>query len=71
MIWWIFTIIGFVVGAVAGIILYRLFYFPRRLGSLEIVQDKNDGSVYTFLRVACSPENLNNHDEVIFVINKH
>lgn len=63
MVWWLYVIIGFIVGAVSSGILTRLFYFrnlPPIIGNLVIVSDPenplNTEKDYVFLQASNDPD---------------
>ena len=65
MAWWIYIVVGFVVGAFAGGFLTRLFYFPKNVGALIIAEDP-DGEApdYVFLRTREHPETMRQYSSV-------
>lgn len=69
MPWWLYVIIGFVVGVFAGSTLTRSFYFPKRVGTLIITKDPDDRQIdYVFLKATEIPDEIRKHDLVCFKI---
>lgn len=75
MPWWLYVVIGFWVGVLAGNVLTRIFYYskwPEHFGSIVIMSDpdrpNNTDADYVFLQAKADPEELRKLSEVTLTV---
>ena len=57
MTWWLYILIGCVIGLLLGIGIIRIFYFPEQIGSLIIASDPDNANTdYVFMQAYEDPD---------------
>lgn len=70
MTWWMCIIIGFWVGVLAGGLATRLFYFPKDVGTVQILLDQDDGNCYMCLQTPYTPTSFPNNAKVSMTVQR-